>query len=520
MTRHRNRSVVWSLGGALLLVTLLVPIWWGAHGQYPWDIDNIAPGSVLKALAARFAPGWHAQYGPIPYYFTAAAYAPVLAVFKLTGELGTPSSSYPWGFRHPEVAMTLLVVTARLVTVLFALALVGMLARHSSGDPDRPAEPAARRPWLAPLIALASPLFIYYARTSNPELHYLFWLWLACHFAESPHASRFKLASAAAAAAFAVATKDMAIAPAAGVLAYAAWRAKDVGRGPERLFSVVLVAVGFALGYAVAWNLPWNLSGWREHFEYVTGAGVDPRRYDANLMGTLQLVWHYLRETDVAFGWPARVGIVAALVMRVSWRGLGARVLACALYLPTAIAIGYARPRFLLPFLLLAWPLGMRGIDAGLERLAAAGPVRRVVIAALVALALIGGPRLSLVMLDDPRLRMERWIAREVPSNTTIEIGGSPRFQARVPARYPLIHTWDDSLRAHPRGPRGEIVLISSVDRYSFETDPVLGPVWWDSLAGSAGRGRYTLRARFGPGPLANGLNVLPVAPTVEAWGR
>src|SRR5512135_860942 len=100
MTPRRETSATLAWAGVALL--LLVPVWWGVHPTFTWDSDNLAPGQVLRALGQHFRPGWFSVYGPLPYYLMAAACAPVLALFKLTGELGRPSGTYPFGFAHPD----------------------------------------------------------------------------------------------------------------------------------------------------------------------------------------------------------------------------------------------------------------------------------------------------------------------------------------------------------------------------------------------------------------------------------
>src|SRR5262252_2926902 len=81
-----------------LVLCLLIPITWGASIHAPWDVDNLAPGPVLRVLAQHFAPGWFSSYGPLPYEILGAIYLPLLVAFKVTGELGRATDVYPWGF--------------------------------------------------------------------------------------------------------------------------------------------------------------------------------------------------------------------------------------------------------------------------------------------------------------------------------------------------------------------------------------------------------------------------------------
>src|SRR5437016_141849 len=122
-----QRPAWWAWIG--LAVVLAVPIWWGVDPRYSWDVDHIAPGSVLKAIAARFGPHWFSSYGPVPYFVTAIGMVPPLVLFRLTGELGSPAALYPWGFRHPQWSIGALVIAARLVTLVLALGTAWLAAR-------------------------------------------------------------------------------------------------------------------------------------------------------------------------------------------------------------------------------------------------------------------------------------------------------------------------------------------------------------------------------------------------------
>ena len=195
------------LGWLIVLLVLLVPIWWGTDGKDPWDLDGIAPGPTLKAIRSGFGPRWDARYGPLQYppasyYLVALTYVPALAVFKVTGELGVPSGTYPWGFSHPELSMGLLVILGRLVAVLAALAIVRLAIA------DLRSRGIRRPPVLVGLLLIGSPVFVYYARTSNVDMHYLFWLWLGFVLVEHRPATPRHLAWAGSAAALAICTKE------------------------------------------------------------------------------------------------------------------------------------------------------------------------------------------------------------------------------------------------------------------------------------------------------------------------
>lgn len=488
---------------ALLLFALLLlaGIGWGLHPQSSWDVDNTAPGSVLKALAQKFGPRWSSSYGPIPYFTMAAPMVPLLVVFKLTHELGAPSGSYPWGFAHPEFSVNALTLAARAMTALAALLIAWMAMREARLR-------GSARAWVAALLLAGSATFTYYARTSNVDMHYLFWAWAAFHLAE--HGRRLRtLAFAGVCAAFAVCTKEQAAPFALVATLVAMKRAPELSpRAGWR--AALLPPLAAAAAYAAAWRLPAGLPGWREHLRFVFEDARYERTFAATASGFAQLAARALEQLPLAIGWALVMAVVFALVRRVSWRGLEARAIACTLYVLVFLApIGYVYPRFLLPLLLLAVPLGVR-VFAIL--CAGNGPVS---IAAFALIALVGGPALTFTQAQDSRLAAERWLAPRLAAGATVELAGNPHFQARVPLARVAVLT-PDSLAAAPRAPRADLVLLSSVDEAYFERDPAVAAAYLAPLRDPA---RWTAHV-FEPPFTARYSRGLPVSPRVTAYER
>lgn len=506
MRRSRGERLAW----AALALVLLVPLWWGAHPAEPWDLDNLAPGSVLKGLAARFGGGWYSSYGPLPYYLMGAAMLPVLAVMKLAGELGRPAAAWPYGFAHPELSMGVLVVAARATTVACALGIAWLAARRARDDaPDAPR-------WLVPLLLLGSAQFAYYGRTSNADVHALFWLFLGVTLAETARGSLPRLCGAAAAAVCALCSKEQA-GPAGAAIGIAclwqAWRLP--GASASRLRAMLAVGAAAAVTYAALWQLPFNLAGWRAHHEFLWQEALYPRRYPATLAGFAALGAKTASYAPLAFGLPVLAGIALALARRVPLGGLGLRGWVVLAYLAGFVArIGYVYPRFLLPLLLLALPLAVRGYGRP--------PLRGAAVAALaIVLGLGGGPFVSWLMLADPRLEAERWLRANVPAGATVEVAGNAHGNVRVPRGYAIARAREADLLARPRGPVGDVVVISSIDSFHFVRSPGVRAAWWDPLHAPPGSGAYAPAARFTRPRAADWL--VPgmwVAPSIAVYRR
>jgi len=468
---------------------------------------------VLRALAAKFAPGWYSSYGPVPYVMVGALYLPALVLFRITGELGPPTAVYPWGFAHPEWSVGALTVLARLVSVALALTVAWLAVRERWSE-------STRGRWLVPLLIAGSPAFVFYARTSNVDLYYLGFLALAFHLAPREGGWRMR-AAAGAAAALAVCCKEQSAPLAVAALAAAAWRAgRTTGPAAARIAAVAQVAVGALFAYALAWGLPFNAAGWLAHHRFLFEQARYPREFPATPTGFLELGRAAAGQLPVSLGWPILAGAAFALLRPRRWSGLGARALGQLLYAAGFLAtIGYVYPRFLLPVMLLALPLAIRGWDEAIER---AGRWRPVAVAVLVALAALGGPLLGLAQLGDTRYRATAWLeARRPPpgaSPARVQTIGNPRFQARVPKGFELEVLAADTLRRYARGPSADYVLMSSFDRYVVESDTVLRRRWLDRLEGAAGD--YRLAADLAPPQWTRTVRGLPFSPVIWVWER
>lgn len=505
MRRSRGEWLAW---GALAAV-LLVPVWWGADASFPWDLDNLAPGSVLKGLAARFGHGWYSSYGPLPYYVMGAAYLPVLAVMKLARELGQPSGAWPYGFRHPEFSIGVLVVAARLTTIACALGIAWVSARRvRDEDPDAPR-------WLVPLLLLGSAQFAFYGRTSNADVHALFWLFLGVVLAETARGRLPRLCAATAAAVAALCCKEQS-GPAGVVIGLAcvaqAWRLP--GGAGRRLLAVAAVGAAAVVTYAALWQLPFNVAGWRAHHEFLWQEALYPRRFAMTPAGFGALGARAAGYLPLAFGLPVLAGLALALARRVSLRGLGLRTGLAVFYLVGFIGrIGYVYPRFLLPLLILALPIAVRGFSVPARW-------RGAVAAGVIALGLGGGPLVSWLMLADPRLPAERWLRANVPAGATVEVAGNAHGNLRVPHGYEVVRLDEADLLEKPRGPVGDAVVVSSTDSVYFVRRAEVRSAWWEPLHAPPPAGAYRRAAMFPRPPGAGWVGEMWLAPAIAIHVR
>jgi len=242
-----------------------------------WQVDTIAPVRPLTEAYHRFNregtdpvvyPLWH-------FVILDVVYAPYIAHQYFTGALTDPHSDYPYGADHPREFFTSLTLIARGLSLVMALGIVIAVFEITRNLFSREAAL-----WSALLTALIAPLS-YYAKTSNLDVPYLFWMslavWQIVLIAE--HGRLRNFLAFAAFAAFAVASKDQAY----GYFVFTpllliylhSLRTNYTASAAALLRSsfskpIVLTAVLGVLSYAVANNLLFGgFDGFVRHLDFV-----------------------------------------------------------------------------------------------------------------------------------------------------------------------------------------------------------------------------------------------------------
>jgi hypothetical protein len=187
------RELRWILLGSVVLN--LAGIWWGLPSH--WVAIETAPVYVLYGLSQHFSHGWYEAYPPLQYYVLALAGSPVL----LLQSLGLMTIYDPAG-------AAVLLVVYRLVSVAAAAGTVILTCLCGEQAFGRRAGLFA-----AAVVALMAP-FLYYAKTANVDVPYLFWYALSLFFYLRLLAGQRWLdyVGFAAAATAAICTKDQAYA--------------------------------------------------------------------------------------------------------------------------------------------------------------------------------------------------------------------------------------------------------------------------------------------------------------------
>ena len=251
----------------LLSIALnLTALWWGLPAHSTWAADEIQPSHVVGGLERGFSGGWHEKYPPFHYYLLTAAYSPALLLDKL-GVLDIRNLT----------GYTLLIVIGRLLSLAMAAGCVVLVDKCGREMLDRRAAALA-----ALITALVTP-FVYYAKTANLDVPYLFWFLASLYFylrlrasGRAPDYLFFALT-----AVFAVCTKDQAAAlygPAPLLMLWATRRNDRLaGRSRTWLRTLFdrrhLLAGGAAVAaFLLIHNVLFNGSGFQSHLRLIFGS--------------------------------------------------------------------------------------------------------------------------------------------------------------------------------------------------------------------------------------------------------
>ncbi|HXU46360.1 MAG TPA: glycosyltransferase family 39 protein [Thermoanaerobaculia bacterium] len=440
----------------------LLGLHWGLPSWHGWAGDEILPRHVGVGLGRWFSGGWHTKYPPFHYYVLALVQAPLRILSRLRWIPAGGSGIYEVYF-----------VLDRLVSVAMALGAVLAIARVG-----RTVSGERAGLFAGALVACGAP-FVYFAKTANVEMPFLFWFALSLVFYVrllDEHRLRDYLWFAVCAV-LAITSKDQAyglyvLAPLAIVPSLA--RARSIeGARPGRLSWLaalgdrrILAVLGLGLVLAAAiYNWPANWRGFLAHVHTLLGPqSQEAKAFPPTLLGYLETVGQNVVHLRFCMGWPgflagvAGAGWAAARARGREGRRLASIALLGLSYELTFLApILFSRDRYVLPLALLLALSGGRLLAALIEpgRLRT---IRIALVAAVLAYGFLYALSVDLRMIQDGRYAAEEWIrARGVPPGRAVAIG-----RVKHAPRLPVVK-WHGFERTLARR-RPEVVAVNRID--------------------------------------------------------
>jgi hypothetical protein len=419
----------WVLGVSLILNA--AAIWWGLPGG-SWAPDEISPVLVIGGVARRFAHGWFDRYPPFHYYVLTLVSSPML-ILDWLGQIDLSASA-------PYALMTLI---SRLVSL--AAAAGTLLATYACA-----ARTFGKRAGIfaAATISLVPP-FVYYAKTANLDVPYLFWFALSLvfylRFLERP--SRRDLLAFAACGTIAICTKDQAyglylLTPIP--IVFRLWQANRDDHVPQpfarALFSPALAwAAALSIGVFIAGhNLLFNVSGFVEHVRYITGGGSETYRdFEPTLAGRVALFRLSADLVRVSFGWPLLVASLAGAVLALLTPAYRRAVFWLAIpvvsyYLFFINIVLYNYDRFMLPVCLVMALFAGLAWDRWLSDERRGRSWRAAVAGVAFACSMLYAATVDLAMLRDSRYTVEQWLAAHVGPGDVVGYVFPPQYYPRL----------------------------------------------------------------------------------------
>lgn len=438
---------------AILLFSFILygyQLWWGLpNGNFSWAADAFGPLTVLNII--RHSLSWDSGWFYFKYplgcpLLLAMSYVPYLAMMAVTGQLRHLSQTYPYGFVHPELALYVMALLGRVVSVSCTLGTVAVTFVVGRRLFDRATGLLAA--WF---VATAYPI-AYYAHTTNLDAAYLFWLVLALWgtVLAMETERRWPYIICGIAAAMAVSTKEQGFAfllPMPVLIAAYRQRTLRRARGAAQCWRDAVwngaTRAGIAatlITVAVVNNAFANPQGFANRLRYLSGQqipGVTARLAPVEfaLFKGFAKEWLYVRQlvdgVESGLGLPLFLLALAGMLY-VAWRR--PRAAAC-LLIPAAVQ--YYISLRTLDLIQLRYTLPLMVVGALCAAALCANVVRRwrvggVAVAILCVLCLAQAIELDSLLQRDSRYRAEEWLKHHVSAASTIETYQKPAYLPRL----------------------------------------------------------------------------------------
>jgi hypothetical protein len=300
----------------------------------------------------------------------------------------------------------------------------------------------------AAIVALTTP-FVYYSKTANVDVPYLFWFVVSLVFylrlSDKQRLSDFVLFAAS--ATFAVCTKDQAAALyllAPLIIVHHMWTANRQAAltHPFRraLFDRRLAAAAFtaAVIFALCQNLLFNFGGFLGHLGLIFGpASTGYRVFESTLTGRWRLFELTLYLLRVSLGWPllavSGIGLlVAAAEPRLRRMALWLVVPVVSYYFGFINRILFNYDRFMLPICLVLALFGGLALDVLLSSRARGRFWRMVAVTGIFVYALLYAGTVDVLMIEDSRYAVETWMRTHVDPRDAVGVNELPELLPRL----------------------------------------------------------------------------------------
>jgi 4-amino-4-deoxy-L-arabinose transferase-like glycosyltransferase len=468
---------------SIALVLYIPGIWWGlphataADRAFVWGSDELAPTSSVGELYRVLLdphPTFNIQYPLFHYMVQAIFVAPYLVWLKLSGGLGHPAGSFPFGLSDPVRSLAVLSVLHRLPSTLMAAGVVVIAFVTARLLWDRRTAVIA-----GALVLVMYPMF-YYSRTSNVDMPALFWTALGFAIAAAclrDGLTRRRALQFGVVAALASATKDASAFALLGIAVpvVVTHAVRQHRAGASRLDTWKPLALGLAVSavvYVFASGLVLNVPRYMLHVRYISKSTA-VYVYPASLVGDLRLLRESAGHIVAALGLPAAVFALIGVALSVRWspRALAFLLPCIAVFAVTILPVHFVNFRYVL---IIAYVL-MLFAAFGVRSLAADQSGRwRPAIAPLLLLLTVGwsltrGLDLTNQMIRDSRYRLGEWFQSHARPGDRIGYFGAPKKLPQLSSALIAVQLEDFCTRAAWTSAQApEFVIVSPQQHFEM----------------------------------------------------
>ena len=413
----------------ILLIGLLsysCSIWWGLPGELSWAPDSISPKVVIFG-------DWLHPYPPLHRYLLYLLYFPFTIAAKLGWiDLSTTSSIY------------LLTFLGRVLSVLMALGIIFSVFLTSLEIFSKQLPSL-----LSALCVLGIVSLVYYSKTMNVEVPYVFWFsWAMLFYIRAIKFDRFiDYLLFIISAVFSVCTKDQSyglfILPSI-FLVYTHLNNTKSQQIREFIFDLSFkLLFPFILGiiiFLLIHNIIFDTTSFLEHITRIKSAGYKTHNFVIRPQNNLQehvfLFYRFFRDIQFNLGWPLFL-IALASVVRCFFRRQEKYLLLCLLipclsyYLLFISIIIYSRDRFVLPICLILCIFCGDLIASFLKTFNYLSKIKIGLITIIFIYSFMYANSVNVLMLQDSRYAVEKWMSKNIDSPNNLGYLGSPQYHPR-----------------------------------------------------------------------------------------
>ena len=410
----------------------IIAINWGLPSQInvSWAADEITPSLVMEGIKMKFSHGWSTPYPPFHFYVLSAFYLPfyfldALNIINLQNLFMT----------------TLFFIIGRLISVFMGTALVFVVYLCGCEIMEK------KSALFVSLITALTPPFLYYSKTANVDIPYIFWFFLATYFfiriLKYHHTSDYIFFAGT--AVFSIGTKGQAL----GlfvlmpfIIIYSLYRHSKSREGKTSILKSIInkktlsaLVTGTSL-FAIIHNFMFNFHGFKKYLFFATENAKGEIGFPSSISDLSSMFIQTIKQLEFILGLPffliCIIGFLYGLTKKDKYPYLFWLMVPVFTYYITFILImGKNSVRHLIPIYILMSFFGALGISYFLYATRRFRMIKSLLVFILFANAAVYSFSVDVAMASDSRYHVEQWMSENIEKNESILFLGYMNYLPR-----------------------------------------------------------------------------------------